>query len=294
MAAPPRTLYAEEMKRFNFAFFRFFMITLFMATLSAWREWAAAAPMTVMIDPGHGGVDVGASQPGIKESDLVLHVALLLRDLLNKDENFSAQMTRAEDVRVSLPERVNRAEMAKADLFISLHANSSTDPRARGMEVYLLSHLPADEDALLIAAIENEKQSVGGAAQVGASGTSADATGVYPEESAPHETLSKRDDVSSILSDLKRDGMSRSSLKLSRIVAHKWPLDDHRSSKPVRQAPFYVINKSRSPSILIELGFLSHQKDREALKQRATQEKVARAIYSSLAEFRHLTSLTRP
>lgn len=231
--------------------------------------------MRVTIDPGHGGSDAGTINAGLREADLVLSVGRKLKDLLAQDQRFEPSLTRNEDVKVSLRERVRRSEMQKADLFVSLHANSSADPRARGMEIYLQNNLPADDDTLLLAAIENQKEIL------------------RENEQQAAATLSKKNDLAMILEDLHRGSKARSSLRLSRILSRNWPLEDHRSSRPVRQAPFYVISRSQAPSVLVELGFLTHEHDRTLLLRPEIQDKVADSIYHSILEFRRQSLVTR-
>lgn len=224
-------------------------------------------PLRVTIDPGHGGIDAGTVHNGLRESDVVLSVAKKLKDKFDQDQRFQASLTRVEDVKVSLPERVRKAEVQKADIFVSLHANSSSDPRARGMEVYVQNHLPADEDTLLLAAIENQKE-------------------IMREQEQETQGLSKKNDIAMILEDLQRNSKVRSAFRLSRILARKWPLNDRRSSRPIRQAPFYVITKTPATSILLELGFLTHPKDRDLLNRAEVQEQVAASIYQGVLDFR--------
>jgi N-acetylmuramoyl-L-alanine amidase len=88
-----------------------------------------------MLDPGHGGIDTGAVRGFAKESELVLKVAEQLKKILAQDKKFEVSMTRTQDVNLTLPERVQKAEKSKADLFVSLHANSASDPRAKGVEI---------------------------------------------------------------------------------------------------------------------------------------------------------------
>lgn len=245
------------------------MIALIFAMQMAFAQAPAEIPrsLRVTIDPGHGGVDAGTVAGKLREADIVLAVAKKLKEKFEGDSRFSASLTRTDDVKVSLPERVKKAEIQKADIFVSLHANSSTDPRARGMEVYVQNHLPADEDTLMLAAIENQKE-------------------ILKEKSMQNQSLSKKSDVAMILEDLQRNSKVRSSYRLSRILSRKWPLNDRRSSRPIRQAPFYVITKTPATSVLVELGFLTHPNDRDLLSQPDVQDRVADGIYQGLIDYR--------
>ena len=117
---------------------------------------AQANPLYVVIDPGHGGSDAGAVYGDAKESDIALKVSLQLKKLLEKDRDFKVSLTREADFNLSLEERVQKAEKQKADIFLSLHANASNDQRAKGVEFYFQNNLPADEEAMYLANLENK------------------------------------------------------------------------------------------------------------------------------------------
>lgn len=233
------------------------------------------SPFKVMIDPGHGGVDSGAVVKGHREADLVLDVSRLLKDRLEKDSRFQVVMTRAENVRVSLSERVKKAGAAQADLFLSLHLNSNEDHRVRGMEVYIQNHLPPDDDSLLLASLENQKELMH------------EVQGRALDPST--ESLSKKTDIAMILEDLHRSSRLRSSHRLSRHLASNWKKPATGAAKPsgqtIRQAPFYVITRLGIPAALLELGFLTHEQERKTLTSADSQKEMAESIYKGIVSY---------
>mgnify|MGYP001577243627 CR=1 FL=1 len=123
--------------------------------------WASLSfGFLVVIDPGHGGNDGGAKSDDAKESAIALSVSKLLADALKNDGRFEVKMTRTRDEFVTLEDRAEFANHAKADLFISIHTNWSEDPKARGKEIYFQNQLPPDEESLYLASREIEFHAV--------------------------------------------------------------------------------------------------------------------------------------
>ena len=226
---------------------------------------AQANPLYVVIDPGHGGSDAGAVYGDAKESDIALKVSLQLKKLLEKDRDFKVSLTREADFNLSLEERVQKAEKQKADIFLSLHANASNDQRAKGVEFYFQNNLPADEEAMYLANLEN-KMAV---------------------EQADN-TLSKKTDVLAIVEDLKRNTKMHQSHQLSRHLMQAWKPSGRKGSRIIRQAPFYVITKTKIPSVLVELGFISNAQEAQKLLQTAYQKQLAERIFAGLTDFKEM------
>lgn len=229
------------------------------------------APLHIMVDPGHGGMDAGAVAGGTREADLVLTIAQQLEKKLIESPEFKVTLTRRSDDRVALNERVRKAEMAQADLFLSLHANSNGDARVRGMEIYFQNHLPPDEETLLLAALENQKELL--------------------RESVKNRSanLSKKNDVAMIVEDLRRSSRVRSSRRLSLELANNWEsttTGESSTTRTIRQAPFHVVSRISIPSVLIELGFLTNKKDREDLKSATVQARIVDNLYAGLLEYK--------
>lgn len=228
-------------------------------------------PLHIMVDPGHGGVDAGAVAGGLREADLVLKIAHQLEKKLLENPEFKVSLTRRADERVALHSRVRKAEMAQADLFLSLHANSNPDARVRGMEIYFQNHLPPDEETLLLAALENQKELL--------------------RESIRNRSanLSKKNDVAMIVEDLRRSSRVRSSRRLSLELANNWdPLSTAEPATPrtIRQAPFHVVSRISIPSVLMELGFMTNKKDREDLRNKDVQARIVENLYAGLLDYK--------
>lgn len=223
-----------------------------------------------MLDPGHGGVDTGAVYGAAKEADLVLKVAQRLKVLLEQDPQFKVSITRTSDRVVPLPARVKLAEQAKAELFVSLHANAATDPRAKGVEFFFQNHLPPDEESLFLASQEN--QLMMNAKEI--------------QEISGGEELSKKGDIAAIVEDLQRQSRMSSSLRLTQTLSRVWRQDGAASSTSIKQAPFYVISKTTMPSVLIEIGFLSNPREAKKLLTTDYQKDLAQKIYSALVSYK--------
>lgn len=222
----------------------------------------------ITLDPGHGGTDTGAVRGEARESTLVLKVAQQLKKLLETQSDIQVSLTRSGDVGVSLPERVRRAEKSQADLFVSLHANSAGDSRAKGVEFFFQNALPPDEDSLYLANLEN--QNIKESAEI------LDAS----------DEPSKKGDVAAILEDLRRQHRIESSLRLTETLAQVWNAENAHQRAAIKQAPFYVISKTNMPSVLIEIGFLTNPQEVKNMMTAGYQEKVARKIYSALLTYK--------
>jgi N-acetylmuramoyl-L-alanine amidase len=239
------------------------LTSLFSALLIS---FAFSAPLKVLIDPGHGGTDTGAVYGAARESEISLKVAVELKKLIDQSQFFRASLTRTKEINISLQERVNMAELENADLFLSLHANASPDPRARGFELYFQNHLPPDEETLYLANTENQ---------------------VLQEDSAQASTISKRGDVTAILEDLKRHKRMQESFRLSKNLLKAWGL---RNSSAIRQAPFFVISKTNIPSVLVEMGYLTHAADAQKLIRPEFQKEIAKKIFQGLVNYKEALS----
>lgn len=226
-----------------------------------------------MLDPGHGGIDTGAVYGNAKEADLVLKVAQKLKTLLEQDPEFQVSITRTSDRVVALPARVKLAEQAKAELFVSLHANAATDPRAKGVEFFFQNHLPPDEESLFLASQENQLM-INSREIVEISGG---------------DELSKKGDVAAIIEDLQRQNRINSSLRFTQTLTRVWRQDKDASHAAIKQAPFYVISKTSMPSVLIEIGFLSNPREAKKLLNADYQKELAQKIYSALVAYKDKT-----
>lgn len=229
-------------------------------------------PIHIVIDPGHGGTDNGAVYGGVREADLTLAVSKKLQQLLKND--FQVSMTRDADKTLPLQERLNSSPTKNIDLFISIHANATKDGRAKGVELFFQNQLPPDEDSQYLASIENQFQE-------------------QSQLQNANESLqpNKKAEVLAILEDLKRQNRIRESQRLSIAMAKQWPKINTHS---IKQAPFYVISQNSVPSVLIEIGFLSHEKERKMLVSEAYQNEIARKIYAGVQSYLIKNSASAP
>lgn len=221
---------------------------------------AQAKTFHILIDPGHGGMDHGAVRENIRESDVVLKVAKQLKNLLDQDPRFKADLTRTSDVDLGLDARVQKAKAKKFDLMMSIHANAADDARAKGYEIYFQNHLPPDEETLFLANLENQKNKM----------KSTDDSEAYAS------------DVQAIIGDLKRQYNLLASKNLSTFLFESW--NSHKSSV-IRQAPFYVLTKADVPAVLVEIGYMSNPKELEKLTELKYQKEIARQLFVGLESY---------
>lgn len=217
--------------------------------------------LTVVLDPGHGGNDPGASHGAVQEKELTLITARLVASHLHaKLPNVKIIMTRNSDKYVSLADRSAEALRARADWFISLHADSlPDDPAVRGASVYTLSDTASDEAAAALAQSEN-------------------AVDLLPAD-AP------AGDVANILLSLAQDKVNRRAEVLADRLAKRLRVDGGASiAHTHRRAGFRVLKTAGVPSLLIELGYLSNRHDRELLLNPKSRESIAETIAAVLAD----------
>ncbi len=244
------------------------LLSLFiLVCLFTFSRYGSASILKVMIDPGHGGSDSGAVHGKIKESDISLKISQELKKILETDVRFLASLTREQDKSLTLIERVKTAEEFQAEILLSIHANSSPDPRAKGFEVYFQNYLPPDEESLFLASSENLIQKT------------------HQEEIQNSSDPTKKNDVLSIIEDLKRQDRMQKSYKLSREILQYM---DAKEFTSLRQAPFYVVSKSNMPAVLIEVGYVSHQIESEKLIKKETQQQIAQKIYLGLLQYKEM------
>lgn len=231
-----------------------------------------AAPLHVVIDPGHGGKDQGAVHGSQQEAKITLEVAKKLTALLKNDPRFKSTLTREADNALSLSERSLIAREAKGDLFVSIHVNSSSDSRVKGMEVYFQNQLPPDEESLFLASRENMQENE----------NEAEVDSIDSIEGG--HNLSP--DVQSLVLDLLRNQRIRESSKISIEIKKQWQ-GSHRSlANSIRQAPFFVITHVNMPSALVELGYLTNPDDAKRLSEPTQQEKMAQNLFLALVKYK--------
>ncbi len=219
-----------------------------------------SAKKIVVIDPGHGGIDSGTiGVDGTMEKDVVLAEGLRLRKALQA-HNYTVHMTRDTDVFIPLRERVNIARSWRADLFISIHADSIHDPGVEGLSVYTLSEKGSDKEAAALAAKENQSDVIAG---VDLSGNNSA--------------------VAPILIDLaQRDTMNKSSRFAETVISELSHTTDILPRQPHRSGALMVLKAPDVPAVLVELGYLSNIHDAEQLKTPVWRDGVADAIAAAV------------
>ena len=223
-----------------------------------------AREIVIAIDAGHGGEDPGASGPrGTHEKDVVLAIARKLNALLQKEPGIKPVMIRDGDYYVGLRKRVEKARQYKADLFVSIHADSFRDRRARGSSVYTLSPRGASsEQAKLLAEKENSSDLIGGV------------------------SLDHKDDLlASVLLDLSQTATIEASTDAaSRVLTQLRHINRlHRSR--VEQAGFRVLKAPDMPSMLVETAFISNPDEERKLNNPAQQYQMAQAIMAGIRNY---------
>ena len=213
----------------------------------------------VVIDAGHGGHDPGARVKGLSEAELTLDIALRLEKLLLRQPGVEVVQTRRTNAYVALEERTEIANRSEADLFLSIHANASTDRRARGVETYFLSFAP-DAEAEAIAAREN----AGSTRQMRQ----------LPE----------------LLRAIAFNNKLDESRDLARMVQQALYTQARKSDKKarnlgVKQAPFTVLVGAAMPSVLTEISFLTNQQDAGLLATEKYRQQIAEALLAGITRY---------
>jgi N-acetylmuramoyl-L-alanine amidase len=220
----------------------------------------------IVIDAGHGGHDPGAQSNGVNEAELTLDVAMRLSRLLQKEPGVDVVMTRETDVFIPLEERTAIANRGGADLFLSIHANASRNPRARGVETYFLN-FASNPEAEAVAARENS--------------TSARAMHSLPDI-VRAIALNNKIDESRDFADIVQRSMVR------RLSSRNKQLKD----LGVKQAPFVVLIGAAMPSVLAEISFVTHKQEGQLLKSSTYRQQIAEALLDAVVRYQQ--SLKRP
>jgi N-acetylmuramoyl-L-alanine amidase len=214
----------------------------------------------IVIDPGHGGHDTGTIGPnGLEEKDLVLEVSRRLGKLLEARLGAEVVYTRKDDTFIPLETRTAIANQARADLFVSIHANSSHDPDARGVETYYLNFTSSPE-ALEVAARENAVSS----------------TSIYELQDLVKKIALKEkiEESREFAGDVQQSLHSGLAVKSPAI-----------RDRGVKKAPFIVLIGANMPSILAEISFVSNPTDEHRLATSEYRERIAESLYRGIAKY---------
>jgi N-acetylmuramoyl-L-alanine amidase len=209
----------------------------------------------IVIDPGHGGNDLGAVRDSFVESKIVLQIAKLLKSEIENLNVHDVYLTREKDEPLSLKDRVSKANEIGADLFVSLHANTSSQPLWSGMEFYF------------------------------------NANSRHVAEPAPLKPTNN-EVVAQIQKDFKLYEKTEKSLELSKVVQILAESTEQKSI--IKRAPFYVIENTEMPSILIELGFISNRREAQKLTEAAYQKELAKLIAKALLSYKEKSDKELP
>lgn len=223
----------------------------------------------IVVDAGHGGHDTGTIGPsGLAEKDVCLDIALRLGKMIRQRlAGTEVIYTREDDSFIPLEDRTALANQVKADLFLSIHANSSPDRQARGVETYYLN-LAASDDALEVAARENALS-----------------------QSSIHEL---RDLIKKIASNEKTEESRELAFEIQRALAHRMQrFSRHVKDRGVKRAPFVVLIGANMPSALAEVSFISNPSDEQALKRADHRQRVVEGLFRGVERYlQNLNSLT--
>ena len=220
----------------------------------------ATAKKVIVIDPGHGGIDPGASSPAkTREKDVVLAYGLALRDKLEKTGNYELLMTRSDDTFVPLDGRVKIARDHKADLFIAIHADTVQGQEARGTTVYTVSDKATDAEAEALAQKENRADIIAG-----------------------FDLGTANKQVADILINLAQRESKNQAMYFAKKSIVELKQVTEMTGKPIRSAAFVVLKAPDVPSVLIELGYLSSQKDEKLLLSSEWRSRMAEAMTNAI------------
>lgn len=220
-------------------------------------------PFTVVLDPGHGGIDGGArGVTGSVEKDVTLAFARQLRDMLTTTCKCDVFLTRDSDIFLRLDERVRIARQHEANLFISIHADTISVKNLRGATVYTVSDKASDPEAQALADREN-----------------------LSDQFAEMEIKEESQEVTDILIDLIRRETHSFSLSFARTLVGQLSNTVALINHPHREASFRVLRAPDVPSVLVELGYLSNPKDEAQLQDPAWRDKAAKSIADAVTIF---------
>ncbi len=230
-------------------------------------------PITIVVDAGHGGEDPGAHGRHSFEKNVTLSIAKKLARLIDDEQGMHAVLTRDGDYFIPLHGRVVKARSAKADLFVSIHADASPSREAQGSSVFALSERGATSVAARwLAQRENESDLIGGV-----------------------DLAVKDPYLAKTLLDLSQTASINDSLRLAKDVLHELGSFRPLHSETVEQAGFAVLKAPDIPSILVETAFITNPSEERKLDDSAYQERVAKAIFDGIKDyFAQNPALARP
>jgi N-acetylmuramoyl-L-alanine amidase len=222
---------------------------------------------TIVIDAGHGGKDSGALGSFSEEKDIVLKIALKLGELIHKNLPYvKVVYTRTDDTFIPLHDRSRIANENKANLFVSLHANSSKNTKAQGTETFVMG-LHKTQENLEVAQKENA------------------VIALEEDYSERYEGYDPNSAESYIIFSLMQNAFLDQSLQVADIVQKEFTVNVKRRDRGVKQAGFLVLWNSSMPSVLVEVGFISNRDEEVFMNSAKGQNELAMAIFNSVRTY---------
>ena len=231
--------------------------------------WIPTFAFTVVLDAGHGGHDAGAVGSFSKEKNINLRYTLLVGDMIKKNlPDAKVIYTRDKDVFVDLNERARIANRNKADLFVSIHTNSSKNTSANGMETFTLG-VSRSKENMEVAMLENS------------------VIKLEEDYETKYEGFDPNSVDSYIMFEFMKDQYTDRSITCADFIQTKMIQTSKRNDRGVRQAGFLVLRATAMPSVLVELGFISNKDEEKYLNNNDNQVKLATAIFNGIKEYKH-------
>ncbi|TNF43750.1 MAG: N-acetylmuramoyl-L-alanine amidase [Bacteroidetes bacterium] len=222
----------------------------------------------VVIDPGHGGKDFGASVGNAKEKDIVLDLALRLGNSIKAEyPEIKVIYTRTKDVFIPLYERANIANKNKADLFISIHVNGTDKTSVQGTETFVLGQ-HRSKDNLEVAKKENS------------------VILLEDDYNTKYEGFDPNSPESYIMFELVQDEYLEQSVMFASAIQNQFRLNAKRIDRSVKQAGFLVLRQTTMPSVLIEVGFISHANERSYLVSEKGKAALSSSIFNAFSDYK--------
>jgi N-acetylmuramoyl-L-alanine amidase len=227
---------------------------------------AVLPALTIVIDAGHGGTETGAIGPaGLQEKDATLAIARRLAAALTHSFSARVLLTRDSDSVISLDDRTALANHEKADLFLSIHANSSRATGAHGSETYYLSLEASDKIAQEVANQENQAPA--------------------PSTPVPGAVPQRDPSLDFILWDLAQSAHLKESSELAEAIQEELNALSGTQNRGIKQAPFRVLVGATMPAVLVETAFISNADEEKKLGNPAFQQSVADGIAKAVGRF---------
>ncbi len=226
-----------------------------------------AQKFKVVLDPGHGGKDFGASYHGYAEKNIALAVALKVGKLLEKNPNIDVIFTRKTDVFIELDERANIANREKATIFMSIHCNANKNTVASGFETYVMGTARTKSN-LEVAKLEN------------------DVVSLEKDYKVTYEGYNPNSAESQIGMMMLQEEYRESSVALAAKIQENFAENSDRKNRDVREAGFLVLRKIAMPRVLIEMGFISNASEGQYLASEEGQMDIAKDIAAAVVSYK--------